>query len=68
MSIDYDALRREWPRMKAALTRAENSGDPHQVIAVCERTLARFDEIGWPDDWARFERAKRDAEFKLALS
>ena len=53
----------EYPKMKAALTRAINGKNPDKIIKLCEKTLARFEEIGFPDDWSRWERAKEDAAF-----
>ena len=64
--INYDLMRREYPELKGALTRAVKSTDAHKVLAEVERAFARFDVWGaWPDDWSRWERAKRDAEFAL---
>lgn len=60
--IDYDRMNREWPKQKAALTRAVKTGDPEKIAVVCKKTVAEWDEIGaWPDDWARFQRALDDA-------
>lgn len=52
---------------KTRLTRAVNAGDPKKVIAVVEETFARWDagNFAYPDDWARWERAMRDAETDL---
>lgn len=61
MSIDYARMQRRFPRQKAALTRAVNSGDPEKVVATCRSTVAEWNEIGcWPDDWARWQRALDD--------
>lgn len=62
---DYEAMRRELPKLKAALTRAKNSGDPQKVIDLVDRAFARFDEIGWPDNWHTFNIAREDARFEL---
>lgn len=62
---DYEAMSRELPKMKAALTRAKNSGDPHKVIREVDKALARFDVIGWPDQWPTWTIARDDAQFKL---
>ncbi len=55
---------------KARLTRAINSGDNARVIAVVDETFAEWDagNFAWPDDWSRWERARRDAEFRKELS
>ena len=61
MRIDYAAVQAEVPKMKAALTRAKKSGDPQKVIDVVDKAFARFDEIGWPDNWHTFNIAREDA-------
>lgn len=59
--IDYERMNRVFPRQKAALTRAVNSGDPERVAAACVAAMNEWDEIGaWPDDWARWQRALSD--------
>ena len=59
--IDYDRMKREWPKQKAALTRAVKSGSAEKVAAVCISAVKVWDEVGaWPDDWARFQRALDD--------
>lgn len=59
--IDYARMKREWPKQKAALTRARKSGDVDRVAEVCRRAVLVWDEIGaWPDDWCLFERTLND--------
>jgi hypothetical protein len=59
--IDYDRMSREFPKQKAALTRAINSGQRDRVLLTCAATVKAWDEIGcWPDDWARWQRALDD--------
>lgn len=55
---------------KSRLTRAVNSGDPCKVIAVVEETFAEWDagDFAYPDDWHRWERARRDADFKVLMA
>lgn len=55
---------------KSRLTRTVNSGDHRKVIAVVEETFAEWDagDFAWPDDWARWERARSDAEWALRLA
>ncbi len=60
-----DELRRELSRLKGALTRAKNSGVPSKIIDECDKAFARFDVIGWPDNWATWQIARDDAMFKL---
>jgi hypothetical protein len=67
MTVDYKAMQNELPKLRAALTRAKNSGDPHKVIAVVDKAARRFDEIGWPDQWPTWTIAKSDAEQKLRM-
>lgn len=67
MARDVSDLTRSWRRNKSACTRARNQGDWERVIQVCDQAFADFDRYGWPDDWAHFEREKRDAESKLGL-
>jgi hypothetical protein len=59
--IDYDRMNREWPRQKAALTRARKTGDARKVAKVCIDAVAVWDAVGaWPDDWMLFERTLND--------
>lgn len=59
--IDYDRMKRVFPKQKAALTRATNSGDVDKVVNACIAAMNEWDEIGcWPDDWARWQRALDD--------
>ena len=60
--IDYEAMRRMYPKQKGALTRAIKSGDPRQVIAAVITAVQQWDDAGgvWPDDWARWQRALDD--------
>lgn len=57
---------RSWSAQKAGLTRAIKSGDPDKVKAECVRAVAEWDSrqapytYGWPDDWARWQRALDD--------
>jgi len=61
MAIDYQRMKVTWPKQKAALTRAVNSGDVEKVKTVCRNAVAEWNEIGaWPDDWALFERKLND--------
>lgn len=60
--IDYDRMKRLYPKQKAALTRAINSGDPDKVVAACRTAVKQWDEIGaWPDEWHRWNIALADA-------
>ena len=60
--IDYSGMNRIYPKQKAALTRAVNSGDPEKVLAACRKAVREWDEIGaWPDGWARWQRALDDS-------
>lgn len=56
--------KREFSTLKGRLTRAINSKDPAKVIAECDHAFAVFGDRAWPDDWARWQRAKDDALFE----
>lgn len=60
----YTLTQAELTKLRASLTRAKNSGDPNKVIRECNKALARFEEVGYPDCWSNWERAKMDAEFE----
>ena len=64
--IDYAAAQKLFVKHKAALTRAEKKG-PEAVMAEVTKFYADFEKAGFPlpDDWARWERAKYDAEMKI---
>ena len=66
--IDYDRMSREFPKQKAALTRAKKKG-LEAVVTTCEKTVDAWDEIGaWPDDWALWASALRDAWWQARTS
>lgn len=60
-------LKAAFPKLKAALTKAKNSGDHRKVIVEVVKAFAFFDEVGYPDNWSLWQRAKDDAEFKLRM-
>jgi hypothetical protein len=59
---DFDQLNKELPKLRSALTRAKNSKDNDKVIAACKHAFARFEIIGYPDQWSNWQRARDDAE------
>lgn len=59
---DYEAMKKELPKLRAALTRAKNSGDNDKVLEACRNAFARFEVIGTPDQWHNWQRAMDDAE------
>lgn len=60
--IDYERMNREYPKVKAGLTRARNGGNPLRVRAAVARFIALSDACGaMPDDWALFRNALEDA-------
>lgn len=62
MAINYALMKRRMPSLKAALTRAKNSGDPAKVEAACREAIKVWDEAGaWPDNWHTWNVALRDA-------
>ena len=61
MAIDYERMKRSYPKQNAALTRALNSKSADKVKAACTAAVREWDEIGaWPDDWSRWQRALDD--------
>lgn len=72
LMIDYARMGAEFPKRKAALTRALNKAKKDKtqsawqaVLTTCAEAEAWMDDIGWPDDWARWQRASMDAQFEL---
>lgn len=62
MPIDYARMQREFPKQKAALTRAKKSGDPQKVLEACTKAVKVWEEIGcWPDAWHTWNIALGDA-------
>jgi hypothetical protein len=61
------ALRKELPKLKAALTRAKKSNDPQKLLQTANHALKRFEEIGFPDSWHTWNIAKGDAEFAISM-
>jgi hypothetical protein len=63
--IDYAKAQALYRKHKAALTRAKKKG-PREVIAACDLFAAEFHQAGLPlpDDWHRWESAKRDAQLE----
>jgi hypothetical protein len=60
--IDYDRMNRELPKVKGALTRAKNAGDPYAVLVAVERFLELSREVGaMPDNWPLWRNALEDA-------
>jgi predicted metalloendopeptidase len=58
-------LKKLLPRYRAALTRAINAGDPKKILETANRALAKFDEIGYPDQWHRWQVARDDAMWAI---
>ena len=69
-TIDYERMKRTYPKHKAALTRAKKKvGDIHYaaVLAACKAAVKEWDEIGaWPDGWATWNVALGDAATQYA--
>lgn len=66
MPIDYKLAKRNGPKLKAALTRAEKKGYPAVLIA-CREAVKEWERWGaWPDNWSRWQRALGDASFQQA--
>lgn len=62
---DYKRVNEAFKKQKAALTRAENSGNPEKVKAAVVKAVREWREApfngAWPDDWSRWQRALDDA-------
>lgn len=63
----------EYRNLKSRRTRAHNklkkAVEPGERVAAaealakeCDHALGVFEDKGWPDDWALWERTKSDAE------
>jgi hypothetical protein len=62
--IDYTMMQKNYPKQKAALTRAVNSKDPTKIKAAVTKAVREWNQYGgvWPDDWSRWQRALDDAQ------
>lgn len=62
--IDYDRMKKVFPKQKAALTRAKKKGYA-AVLEVCRAAIREWNEIGaWPDNWSLFQRTLDDSRFE----
>lgn len=60
--VDWKKMSREYPKIKAKLTRAQRHGTEFDVLAAVERFLEMSAECGcMPDDWPRWRNALEDA-------
>jgi hypothetical protein len=67
MAIDYERMKRVYPKQKAALTQAQKRSYS-DVLAACRKAVQEWEEIGaWPDNWSRWQRALDDAAFKAGV-
>ncbi|MBA2726512.1 MAG: hypothetical protein H0U53_11020 [Actinobacteria bacterium] len=57
----YTLTNQEYSKSKAALTRAQNSGDNEKLVKVVREAVALFNEKGWPDNWTLWRNALDDA-------
>lgn len=58
---DYQAMKRELPKLRSQLTRAKNAGDPVKILTAVETAVEAFDRFGWPDQWSDWGIALTDA-------
>lgn len=56
---------KEYNRMKANLTRAQNTKDPQKVLDECAKAFQIFDEKGYPDAWHLWQAAQDTAQMAL---
>lgn len=67
MPINYELAKKQGPKLKAALTRAENTfGNSLErytaVLKACRKAVKVWEQWGaWPDEWSRWQRALDDA-------
>ena len=54
---------KRYVRLKSALAKVVATKDNDKIIAECDRAFKVFEDMGYPDDWSRWQRAKDDAEF-----
>lgn len=60
---DYTLTQKEFSNLKRRLTIAKKKG-PDAVVAECRHAFRIFEQKGFPDSWADWERAGHDAEFE----
>ena len=53
--------------LRAEVQRADVVNAARAVVAEVDAALAVFEESGYPDSWASWERAKSDAELQLMI-
>lgn len=59
--IDYERMKREYPRYTRKLDQLVKTGDAVAVAKLCKEVVDFWTEIGsWPDDWSRWQRALDD--------
>lgn len=64
--IDYARMQKSGPKLKAALTRANNIADANKrfeaVKEACRKAVAEWDAVGaWPDNWNLWQVRLYDA-------
>ena len=68
MPIDYERMKRVYPKQKAALTRAMKVPGIAQypaVLAACAKAVKEWEQWGaWPDGWHTWNVALNDAACK----
>lgn len=64
---DKDAVTKELRKQRGKLTRAKKKG-PQAVIDCCNAAMARFEIVGYPDQWSEFQRAQDDAKVEMRMA
>lgn len=59
-----EAQNKEWWKMRNQLKQAIADKNDNLVLRLHDQAMARFEEIGYPDYWQDWERAKSDIEMK----
>ena len=68
--INYALAKKQGPKLKAALTRAQNKYDAQSryfyVKQACKAAVTEWDVVGaWVDNWSHWQRALDDAYNQL---
>ncbi len=60
--LDYVKLNALVKKQRAALTRAQKKGK-EAVVLACRKAVREWnqEDMAWPDDWSRWQRALDDA-------
>lgn len=57
---------REWQHLRAKLKNAIAVKNHNLILRLHDEAMAKFEEIGYPDYWHDWQRAKDDIEMQRA--